>query len=212
MSRRVSGTIVLCPWETHHERHEESGGAAVLATALWVVAFGQGPTDSPIHFSYRPDRLSPGELRDRTAPRSRDDGRRRGGLRLQQRRLPGHLLCQRSRHPNLKKTSAKYSNRLFQNDGKGNFKDVTERAGLAGAGYDNGVAIGDYDNDGFEDIFVGGVHRNRLYHNNGNGTFTDVTGKAGICQQAGPASSAPYGRSAARGWMSTTTAGWTCSW
>jgi enediyne biosynthesis protein E4 len=75
----------------------------------------------------------------------------------------------------LKKTSAKYSNRLFQNDGKGNFKDVTERAGLAGSGYDTGVAIGDYDNDGFEDIFSGGVHGNRLYHNNGNGIFIDVT-------------------------------------
>ena len=53
--------------------------------------------------------------------------------------------------------------------------DVTEKAGLAGTGYDTGVAIGDYDNDGYEDIFVGGVHRNTLYHNNGNGTFTDVT-------------------------------------
>jgi hypothetical protein len=80
----------------------------------------------------------------------------------------------------LKKTSAKYYNRLFQNDGKGNFQDVTERAGLAGTGYDNGVAIGDYDNDGFEDIFVGGVHGNHLYHNNGDGAFTDVTEKAGL--------------------------------
>ena len=75
----------------------------------------------------------------------------------------------------LKKSAAKYSNRLFENDGHGNFKDVTERAGLAGAGFDNGVAIGDYDNDGYKDIFVGGVHGNRLYHNNGDGTFTDVT-------------------------------------
>ena len=80
----------------------------------------------------------------------------------------------------LKKTSPKYSDRLFENDGHGHFKDVTERAGLAGAGFDNGVAIGDYDNDGYQDIFVGGVHGNRLYHNNGNGTFTDVTHKAGL--------------------------------
>jgi hypothetical protein len=89
----------------------------------------------------------------------------------------------------LKKTSPKYSNRLFENDCHGNFKDVTEKAGLAGVGFDNGVAIGDYDNDGYEDIFVGGVHGNRLYHNNGNGTFTDVTEKAGINQpdkQYGP--------------------------
>jgi hypothetical protein len=80
----------------------------------------------------------------------------------------------------LQKTSAKYSNRLFENDGHGHFTDVTEKAGLAGTGFDMGVAIGDYDNDGYEDIFVAGVHRNTLYHNNGNGTFTDVTAKAGL--------------------------------
>jgi hypothetical protein len=80
----------------------------------------------------------------------------------------------------LKKDSAKYSNRLFENDGHGHFTDVTEKAGLAGSGYDVGVAIGDFDNDGYEDIFVAGVYRNTLYHNNGNGTFTDVTAKAGL--------------------------------
>ena len=80
----------------------------------------------------------------------------------------------------LKKDSPKYSNRLFENDGKGHFTDVTEKAGLAGTGYDTGVAIGDYDNDGFEDIFVAGIYKNTLYHNNGNGTFTDVTARAGL--------------------------------
>jgi enediyne biosynthesis protein E4 len=80
----------------------------------------------------------------------------------------------------LKKDSAKYSNRLFENDGHGHFTDVTEKAGLAGTGYDIGVAVGDYDNDGNQDIFVAGVYRNTLYHNNGNGTFTDVTSKAGL--------------------------------
>ena len=79
----------------------------------------------------------------------------------------------------LKKTSAKYSDRLFENDGKGHFTDVTAKAGLAGTGFDVGVAIGDYDNDGREDIFVGGVHGNHLYHNDG-GAFTDVTAKAGL--------------------------------
>jgi len=82
----------------------------------------------------------------------------------------------------LKKNSAKYSNRLFHNNGDGTFTDVTENAGLAGTGYDTGVAIGDFDNDGYEDIFVGGVYRNTLYHNNGDGTFTDVTEKAGLVQ------------------------------
>jgi hypothetical protein len=82
----------------------------------------------------------------------------------------------------LQKSSPKYSNRLFRNNGDGTFTDVTERAGLTGTGYDVGVAIGDYDNDGYEDIFVAGVHRNTLYHNNGDGTFTDVTAKAGLTQ------------------------------
>lgn len=80
----------------------------------------------------------------------------------------------------LEKDNSKYNDRLFRNDGNGVFTDVTDRAGLAGTGYDIGVAVGDYDNDGYPDLFVTGVHRNTLYHNNGNGTFTDVTAKAGL--------------------------------
>src|SRR5580704_1632173 len=80
----------------------------------------------------------------------------------------------------LKKDSPKYSDRLFRNDGNGVFTDVTAAAGLAGTGYDMGVAVADYDNDGFPDIFVAGLHHSTLYHNNGDGTFTDVTVKAGL--------------------------------
>ena len=80
----------------------------------------------------------------------------------------------------LQKSSPKYFNRLFRNNGDGTFTDVTEQAGLKGTGFDVGVAIGDYDNDGHPDIFVAGVHGNTLYHNNGDGTFTDVTKKAGL--------------------------------
>ena len=80
----------------------------------------------------------------------------------------------------LRKDAPKYNNRLFRNDGNGVFVDVTDQAGLAGTGYDVGVAVGDYDNDGDPDLFVAGVHRNTLYHNNRNGTFTDVTTKAGL--------------------------------
>ena len=90
----------------------------------------------------------------------------------------------------LKKDSPKYWNRLFHNNGDGTFTDVTEKAGLKGTGFDVGVAIGDYDNDGYDDIFVAGVYRNTLYHNNGDGTFTDVTEKAGLAaridKQYGP--------------------------
>jgi hypothetical protein len=80
----------------------------------------------------------------------------------------------------LKKDSPKFSNRLFRNEGHGVFTDVTKQAGLEGIGYDNGVAVGDYDNDGYPDLFVAGVHRRTLYHNNGDGTFTNVTVKAGL--------------------------------
>lgn len=82
----------------------------------------------------------------------------------------------------LRKDSPKYRNTLLRNDGNGVFTDVTESAGLAGSGYDIGVAVADYDNDGYPDIFVAGVHRNTLYHNNGDGTFTDVAAKAGLDQ------------------------------
>jgi hypothetical protein len=82
--------------------------------------------------------------------------------------------------PSLEKNSPAYFNRLFRNNGDGTFTDVTEKAGLAGIGYSMGVTAGDYDNDGFVDLYVTGVNRNILYHNNGDGTFTDVTEKAGV--------------------------------
>lgn len=80
----------------------------------------------------------------------------------------------------LRKSSPRQSNRLFANDGKGNFTDVTEKSGLAGKRYDVGVAIADFDNDGFKDVFTGGVHASTLYRNNRDGSFTDVTAKAGL--------------------------------
>jgi len=70
-------------------------------------------------------------------------------------------------------------NRLFRQTKDGTFEDVTEKAGLQGIGYGMGVAVGDYDNDGFEDLYVTAYGGNRLYHNNGDGTFTDVTEKSG---------------------------------
>jgi hypothetical protein len=82
--------------------------------------------------------------------------------------------------PGLVKTDRSYWNRLFRNRGNGTFEDVTEKAGVAGAGYSMAVATADYDNDGRTDIFVAGVNRNVLYHNNGDGTFTDVTERAGL--------------------------------
>jgi enediyne biosynthesis protein E4 len=81
------------------------------------------------------------------------------------------------------KSDRKFWNRLYHQNADGTFTDVTEKAGLTGMPqnyYGMGVAVGDYDNDGFEDIYVTGYGGNTLYHNNGNGTFTDVTKAAGV--------------------------------
>ena len=78
------------------------------------------------------------------------------------------------------KTDSQYWNRLYHQKPDGSFEDVTEKSGLDGTGYGFGVAVGDYDNDGFEDLYVTAYGGNKLYRNNGNGTFTDVTQKAGV--------------------------------
>jgi hypothetical protein len=72
------------------------------------------------------------------------------------------------------------SNRLYKNNRDGTFTDVTEKAGLIRSGWASGITVGDYNNDGFEDIFVTYYGQNVLYRNNGNGTFTDVTQQAGL--------------------------------
>jgi enediyne biosynthesis protein E4 len=81
------------------------------------------------------------------------------------------------------RANPRYWNRLYRQNQDGSFTDVTEGAGLANAGLGNygmGVAVADYDNDGFPDLFVTNYGKNILYHNNGDGTFTDVTAKAGV--------------------------------
>ena len=71
-------------------------------------------------------------------------------------------------------------NALYRNNRDGTFTDVTEKAGVGAGGYGMGVAVGDYDGDGFPDLYVTQYGRSILYHNNGDGTFTDVTAKAGL--------------------------------
>jgi enediyne biosynthesis protein E4 len=75
------------------------------------------------------------------------------------------------------------TNRLYRNNRNGTFTDVTEKAGLTRLGWFSGVTVGDYNNDGFEDIFIAGWPQNILYRNNGDGTFTDVTEKAGLLHE-----------------------------
>ena len=82
--------------------------------------------------------------------------------------------------PSLEKSDPRFFNRLYRNNRNGTFTDVTQKAGVQGRGYEMGVAVGDYNNDGFEDMYVVGVHGNTLYRNNGDGTFTDVTQTAGV--------------------------------
>ncbi len=159
--------------------------AGVLVAGILLLAAGrrsalpQAPA-SPIRFAYHPIdfTLDTCETPERHAPETMA-----GGVAVfdyNNDGAPDIFFANGADIHSLKKTSARYSNRLFRNDGKGHFEDVTAAAGLAGKGYDVGVAIGDYDNDGYEDIFLGGVYRNTLYHNNGDGTFTDVTARAGL--------------------------------
>jgi hypothetical protein len=87
---------------------------------------------------------------------------------------------------NFDRGNSKYWNRLYRQNRDGSFTDVTQSAGLAAAGngnYGMGVAVGDYDNDGYPDLYVTSYGKNILYHNNGDGTFTDVTAKAGVAAQ-----------------------------
>ncbi len=135
---------------------------------------------SPIRFAYQPIDffLDSDETPERHAPETMA-----GGVAVFDYNNDGNLdifFTNGADINTLKKSSPKYYDHLFEGDGHGHFTDVTDKAGLRGTGYDTGVAIGDYDNDGYEDIFVSGVYRNTLYHNNGDGTFTDVTAKAGL--------------------------------
>jgi hypothetical protein len=157
-----------------------------LCTLLLMLATGTDPSraqtqqNSPIHFDLQkiPFHLENDETPGKNAPEAMG-----GGVAVFDYNGDGRpdiFFTNGANIATLKKDSPKYRNRLFRNDGNGKYTDVTDAAGLAGTGYDIGVAVGDYDNDGYPDLFVAGVYKNTLYHNNGNGTFTDVTAKAGL--------------------------------
>jgi hypothetical protein len=160
--------------------------SALVASTICASLSGQQKQPSPIRFELHklPFHLDSSETPARNAPESMaggvavfdydGDGR------------PDIFFTNGADIATLKKSSPKYSNRLFRNDGNGVFTDVTEKAGLAGTGFDIGAAVGDYNNDGFPDLFVVGVHGNTLYRNNGDGTFTDVTKKAGLDKSNDP--------------------------
>lgn len=87
--------------------------------------------------------------------------------------------------PELKKTNSSFYSCLFRNKGDGAFEDITQKAGLYGEGLDfsYGVAAGDYDNDGWTDLFIANTGKNTLYHNNRDGTFTNVSDRSGLDQK-----------------------------
>ncbi len=91
---------------------------------------------------------------------------------------------------------------LYHNNGDGTFTDVTDKAGVGGEGhYGQGVAVGDFDNDGYPDLYVTGYGSAILYHNNGDGTFTDVTAKAGVADEGGWSTSAGWFDYDKDGWL-----------
>ncbi len=159
--------------------------ACLAGSALLFLTTAHSAT-SPIRFEFKPipfhleNDLSPARNAPETMP---------GGVAVFDYNRDGRLdlfFANGANLATLQKDAPKFRNRLFRNDGNGAFTDVTEAAGLAGLGYDMGVAVGDFDNDGWPDLFVAGVHRNTLYHNNKDGTFTDVTAKAGLNHSVDP--------------------------
>jgi hypothetical protein len=153
-----------------------------VAGMAWKGSASADVNKASIHFSFQP---IPFALDSCETPQKHAPETMAGGVAVFDYNNDGNLdifFTNGADISSLKKSSPQYWNRLFRNNGDGTFTDVTEKSGLAGTGYDVGVAIGDYDNDGYEDIFVAGVHRNTLYHNNGDGTFTDVTEKAGLAR------------------------------
>lgn len=154
-------------------------GAAILSSAVASLP-------SPIRFTYQPIdfRLDGSETPARNAPETMA-----GGIAVFDYNGDGRpdiFFANGANIATLKKDAPRFRDRLFRNDGNGVFTDVTDRAGLAGTGFDIGVAAGDYDNDGHPDLFVAGLYRNTLYHNNGDGTFTDVTEQAGLSRTNDP--------------------------
>ena len=111
--------------------------------------------------------------------------------------LPDIYFVNGAKQPGLVKVDPSFHNRLFRNKGNMVFEDVTDRAHVAGEGYDIAAAAGDFDSDGYTDLYVTGVNRDILYRNRGDGTFEDVAAKSGLDRRR---------KSAEKPWA--VTAGW----
>src|SRR5689334_1005529 len=131
---------------------------ALLVCIAFLVILGAGSSTAPIRFQLQsiPFRLEHGEVVARHVPATMA-----GGIAVFDYNRDGRpdiFFTNGANLATLKKDDPKYRNRLFRNDGHGSLIDVTDQAGVAGTGFDTGAAVGDYDNDGYPDLFVAGVH------------------------------------------------------
>ena len=196
MAERHGADIARSGGGSHHDRARTAARVAIIMSpARWIPAVGLlaacawvvravVPTPGPIRFENIAETAGLHFVTENCpTPEKHQPETMPAGVALFDYDGDGLLdiyLVNGAEMPSLVKTGPKYYNRLFHNNGDGTFTDVTEQAGVAGNGYGMGVAVGDYDNDGWPDLFLANVNGNQLFHNNGDGTFTDVTEKAGL--------------------------------
>ncbi|MDQ2898263.1 MAG: CRTAC1 family protein [Acidobacteriota bacterium] len=173
-----------CPHECGHGRHECPRHIIIGLVMAMVAMATTAPESPPIRFREVAAQASiPFVLENCPTANKRMIETMPGGIAVfdyDGDGRPDIYFTNGAAVPSLEKSSPKYWNRLYRNEGNWKFRDVTEEAGVAGAGYSMGAAVADYDNDGLPDLFVAGVNRNILYRNLGHGRFEDVTRKAGI--------------------------------
>ena len=177
--------------------------ATLLALACLAIAVYASGTSAPEPITFEDIAASAGidfVLRNAATPERHQIETMVGGVAIFDYNNDGRpdlYFVNGARQPSLDKPDPSWYNRLYRNNGDGSFTDVTSAAGVAGSGFDIGVAVADYDNDGLEDLFIAGVNRNVLYRNQGDGTFADVTSRAGL----NPAPGAVKPWSVSAGWF-----------
>jgi hypothetical protein len=187
----VSGTMFLVAIRVRRYFALALSGSIISFTAasIWISGAAETPHVDPITFENVASRAGVDfVLRNSATPARRQIETMVSGAAVfdyDSDGKPDIYFVNGARQPQLDKPDPSYYNRLYRNNGEGRFTDVTLAAGVRGDGFATGVAAGDFDNDGWEDLFVAGVNRNILYRNRGNGTFEDVTERAGLAQPAG---------------------------